>query len=119
MKVFCTDGTTVECEAFRALDAGILLFEEEPGGDEAHDEATGFVPLTQIKYVLPEGVQPGPGQRLGEQQAETMPSGPALGAATGGQTGGNLGPGAGQGGGGRAGGPGGTTSGSEGGRRRR
>lgn len=97
MQIFCTDGTTLECAAFRALDAGILVFDEEPDGEEAHDEATGFVPLTHLRYVLPDDAQPGPQQR-GAQRPQAAPAG-GMGGQPGGQFGG--------GGGGVQGGPGG------------
>lgn len=71
MKIFCTDGTTVECSSFRAVDAGILLFDEEPDDEEGHGEATGFVPITQLRYVLPDDAQPAP--QIAQRAPQTSP----------------------------------------------
>lgn len=75
MKLFCTDGTTIECTTFRALDSGVLLFQdEEPEADAGHEEADGFVPITQLQYVLPDEVQPGQATG-GLQQRPAAPGG--------------------------------------------
>lgn len=103
MKIYCSDGTTVDCAAFRALDSGILLFDEEPEGDEAHDEATGFVPITQLQYVLPDDARPGPQQA--PQRARRSPPGAGIGGppgGAGGQQGGGIGLQQGPSGGGRS-----------------
>lgn len=77
MKVVCKDGTTIQCQQFRAIDSGVLLFEESPGDDSDDEEeegveATGFVPIGELKYVLPDRVTPGPqGQQAG--RAESAP----------------------------------------------
>lgn len=67
MRVVCQDGTIFECEWFRAIDSGVLLFQESPEETEADadaepaelvQEAAGFVPLQQVRYVLSERLQP-------------------------------------------------------------
>lgn len=80
MKLFCTDGTTVECTTFRALDSGVLIFQdEEPDDDPGHEEADGFVPITQLQYVLPDEALPG--QATGGRQQ--TPTGPGTGGQRG------------------------------------
>lgn len=93
MQVICTDGTVLECERFKAIDSGVLLFGErgrrttqQPEGEAADeedteeseqaDEAFGFVPLHSVRYVLPEGAmgpqatrQPAPQPTSGAQQS--------------------------------------------------
>lgn len=82
MQVICTDGTVLQCERFEAIDSGVLLFGEQPDtptdeGDEteegeADEEANAFVPIHQLRFVLPEGVQPG---RAGSQSlGQSMPA---------------------------------------------
>lgn len=89
MQVICTDGTVLQCQRFEAIDSGVLLFteqqrteareeteeEEEEGVEE---EATAFVPLHQLRFVLPEGLTPstGGGQAMGQQmQGQPQPGG--------------------------------------------
>ena len=74
MKAICTDGTIVECDRFRAIDEGVLLFDdpeeiEEEGGEdvEISEEAAGFIPLRELLYVLPDRVE------LGGPQAQPQP----------------------------------------------
>lgn len=68
MKVVCNDGTIFECDRFRAVDSGVLLFGEQESrsqGDEAEtdeketeaeeeveQEAMGFVPVQSVRYVV-------------------------------------------------------------------
>lgn len=60
MLVVCKDGTTIPCQQFRAIDSGVLLFDDAPDGDDDESpEATGFVPVTELRYVLPDDVPPG------------------------------------------------------------
>ena len=68
MQVICTDGTVLQCQRFEAIDSGVLLFDEqqrveaseEDDEDETErDEASAFVPIHQLRFVLPDGVQPG------------------------------------------------------------
>lgn len=77
MQVICTDGTVLQCQRFEAIDSGVLLFGESPQteteeGDTADDEdeeAMAFVPLHQLRFVLPEGVQPGAAGAQGVAQS--------------------------------------------------
>lgn len=83
MQVICTDGTVLQCDRFEAIDSGVLLFdqprqreagEEESEADEESDEseeAMAFVPLHQLRFVLPEGYQPG--GTSGQQAARQTP----------------------------------------------
>lgn len=69
MRVICKDGTTIECQRFRAIESGVLLFKNQTRGDkkeEKDEEASGFIPITELKYILPEGIQPG---TMGTRQA--------------------------------------------------
>src|SRR6056297_108600 len=51
MLVFIDDGPTVECENFKAIDAGVLLFE-----DVKRTHVVGFVPHSELRFVLPHDV---------------------------------------------------------------
>lgn len=53
MYIICTDGTTIECHSFRAIDTGVLLFDED---DEEQANAIGFVPMASLQYVLPDEI---------------------------------------------------------------
>ncbi len=68
MQVVCLDGTVIHCDKFRAIDAGVLTFEGAAGGED-EEEAIGFVPHEELRYVLPEDVQPG--TPVGAQQQAT------------------------------------------------
>jgi predicted flap endonuclease-1-like 5' DNA nuclease len=48
MLVFTADGPTVECANFKAIDEGVLLFE-----DEKRKRVVGFVPHSELRFVLP------------------------------------------------------------------
>ena len=50
MHIVCTDGMTVQCDSFRAIDSGVLLFTKD---DEEREDAIGFVPMRSLQYVLP------------------------------------------------------------------
>lgn len=64
MQVVCTDGTAIQCSDFEAIDSGVLLYQESGrrdtrSGDEAEEEeaerrATGFVPITELRFVVPD-----------------------------------------------------------------
>ena len=83
MQVICTDGTVLQCQRFEAIDSGVLLFDERRAGEteedaeeEAEDEeAMAFVPLHQLRFVLPEGVQLGRagGQATGQATPQQAP----------------------------------------------
>lgn len=90
MQVICTDGTVLQCDRFEAIDSGVLLFdegpraeagEEETEDEEADQEATAFVPLHQLRFVLPDGIRPDRpnqqpvGQTPPQSQSQTPPTG--------------------------------------------
>ena len=92
MQVICLDGTVLQCQRFEAIDSGVLLFEEqrrrEAGEDEDEEEeaevaeeATAFVPLHQLRFVLPENVQPPGvgGQPMGQTTTQSVPQAPPTG----------------------------------------
>jgi len=66
MKLICTDNTQIDCAQFEVIDEGVLVYESESEKEER--EATGFVPFSLLRYVLPERSQ----QRQQPGQAEPM-----------------------------------------------
>ncbi|MDS0284606.1 hypothetical protein [Haloarcula onubensis] len=97
MQIICKDGTTIQCADFEAIDSGVLFFQEmeraTEGGEEEEEEeeeerkADGFVPITELHFVLPdEMVQQAP-QPTGVPE-QGRPGGMAQGAPT--QQGGGL-----------------------------
>ena len=64
MQIICKDGTTIQCADFEAIDSGVLFFqeatartseaEEEEEEEEAERKADGFVPITELHFVLPD-----------------------------------------------------------------
>lgn len=48
LTVVCTDGTTIGCTNFKAIDGGVLLTE-----DVKRKRVFGFVPHDQVRFVLP------------------------------------------------------------------
>lgn len=94
MQVICTDGTVLQCQRFKAIDSGVLLFGESPSqgarGEEGEEEeeeeaemeeeANAFVPIHQLRFVLPEGVQPG--RSRGQSMGQTSPQAPPTGTPT-------------------------------------
>lgn len=92
MQVVCKDGTAIQCTDFEAIDSGVLLYQESGrretrGEDEEEEEETerrarGFVPITELRFVVPdEMVQAGGPQ--GAPAQETGRSGAPPGAPTG------------------------------------
>lgn len=81
MQIICKSGTTIQCEDFEAVDSGVLFYQKEPkrsqsGEDDEEEEeaedmtdrASGFVPITEVQYVLPDAMvqqqqQPGVAQQ--------------------------------------------------------
>lgn len=77
----CTDGTTIECANFTAIESGVLLTQ-----DVKRKQVVGFVPHGELRYVLPTEVvraaaeEPGPSfedelmelPRLGETYAKRL-----------------------------------------------
>lgn len=80
MQVICTDGSVLTCDRFEAIDSGVLLFgsqqrqaemENEDEEEDDEPEADAFVPLHQLRFVLPEGIQPlGGGQSTARQATQ-------------------------------------------------
>lgn len=112
MQVVCKDGTAIQCTDFEAIDSGVLLYQdtgrrETRSEDEEEEEseersATGFVPITELRFVVPDemvqtgarggraatpeggpsgappGAPTGPqGQMTQQQQAQQFPGGPS------------------------------------------
>jgi predicted flap endonuclease-1-like 5' DNA nuclease len=53
MRVVLTDGTEFECANFKALDSGVLLTK-----DKKRKKVIGFVPVHQLRYVVPDDLEP-------------------------------------------------------------
>jgi predicted flap endonuclease-1-like 5' DNA nuclease len=53
MRVVLTDGTELECANFKALDSGVLLTK-----DRKRKKVIGFVPVHQLRYVVPDDLEP-------------------------------------------------------------
>lgn len=112
MKVICTDGTSIQCDRFRAIDSGILLFEdpqpdeaspegasadedaasageemEETDEDAEEQEAIGFVPSAELRYVLPDEAQPASQRPQSAIQQGPSSTGPGSGQRPPGQAG--------------------------------
>ncbi len=60
MRVVLTDGTEFSCENFKALESGVLLTK-----DKKRKKVIGFVPIHQLRYVVPEDLEP--------QESPTVP----------------------------------------------
>ena len=83
MQVVCTDGTTIQCNDFEAIDSGVLLYQEsgrrETRDDEADEEserrAAGFVPITELRFVVPDELLGTTGQAQRAPAPEAAPSG--------------------------------------------
>jgi len=64
VQIICKDGTTIQCADFEAIDSGVLFFqepvaqtgetEEEAEEEEEERKADGFVPITELHFVLPD-----------------------------------------------------------------
>lgn len=78
MQVVCKDGTAIQCNDFEAIDSGVLLYQErsrreartdeEEEEEEAERRATGFVPITELKFVVPDELL---GGARGQQTVQT------------------------------------------------
>jgi predicted flap endonuclease-1-like 5' DNA nuclease len=53
MRVVLTDGTELSCTNFKAIDSGVLLTK-----DKKRKKVVGFVPHHQLRYVVPDGLEP-------------------------------------------------------------
>lgn len=89
VQIICKDGTTIQCQDFEAVDSGVLFYqqtpgrregtEEEEGEEEERGRASGFVPVTELRFVLPDEMVQGVGaQRAAAEQG--MPGGMGPGA---------------------------------------
>lgn len=72
MHIICKDGTTIQCQDFEAVDSGVLFYQETPGPregtpeedeEEERERASGFVPVTELRFVLPDEMVQGVGAR--------------------------------------------------------
>jgi hypothetical protein len=80
MQVICKDGTMIRCRDFKATDSGVLFFQETPGQGEESDEeqeedresADGFIPITELRFVLPDEMvqQQAMSQQMGQPQGQ-------------------------------------------------
>jgi hypothetical protein len=79
VQIICKDGTTIQCADFEAIDSGVLFFQDTPSrraeaGEEEEEEeeeerkADGFVPVTELHFVLPDEMVQQTPQRGGAQQ---------------------------------------------------
>lgn len=69
MCVVTRSGPTVPCANFKAIDSGVLLFE-----DEKRKRVSGFVPHDELLYVLPAAVLAEDGRTLGGEAEEGFQS---------------------------------------------
>jgi predicted flap endonuclease-1-like 5' DNA nuclease len=53
MRVVLTDGTEFSCKNFRAIESGVLLTT-----DKKRKKVVGFVPTHQVRYVVPDDLEP-------------------------------------------------------------
>lgn|GEM_PF-2175244 len=119
MQVVCKDGTAIQCTDFEAIDSGVLLYQEtgrretrgeeaEEADEEAERRAAGFVPITELRFVVPDemlqtsgrgqrapapesgragappGAPTGPGGQVAQQQQVQQYPGASSGGPTGG-----------------------------------
>ncbi|PSP64536.1 hypothetical protein BRC79_10035 [Halobacteriales archaeon QH_8_67_27] len=94
MQVVCKDGTVIQCQDFEAIDSGVLLYQEQSrregrAGEESEESeeseeerrATGFVPVTELKFVVPDELLGGArGQQAMGAEQRGVPSAAPRGA---------------------------------------
>jgi hypothetical protein len=85
VQVICKDGTTIQCQDFEAIDSGVLFYQDRPGRREAttaedeeaeeemHERASGFVPITELRFVLSDEMV----QQQAAQRSAVPEQGPA------------------------------------------
>lgn len=83
MRVVCTDGTIFECRSYEVVSAGVVLFGDRVA-EGAHRyapdrEQIGFVPHAELRYILPDGVEPRPAPDAPRARAPGAPPGPGRG----------------------------------------
>lgn len=80
MQVICTDGTTFSCEGYELTEYGIRLYGQEQDPDpERYDEdpePVAYIPHDQLRYVLPDGVQPNAPVSTATQNQQPMGAAP-------------------------------------------
>jgi len=88
VQIICKDGTTIQCRDFEAIDSGVLFFQSSPSPhgetdseeeeeDDEEPKADGFVPITELHFVLPdEMVQQPPAQPAGVPEQGTTQTAP-------------------------------------------
>jgi hypothetical protein len=89
MQIICKDGTTIPCEDFEAVDSGVLFYqesrpqqqaseeEEEEDEEEPEMRASGFVPLPELQFVVPDSMvrQQAPGAQQQRRTGQMPPGG--------------------------------------------
>ncbi|WP_436930878.1 hypothetical protein [Halosimplex halobium] len=92
MQVVCKDGTAIQCTDFEAIDSGVLLYQDSPGretrgeGEEEAEEerrAAGFVPITELRFVVPDEMLQASGRGQRAPAPEPRRGGAPPGAPTG------------------------------------
>jgi hypothetical protein len=71
MRVVLTDGSELSCRNFKAIGSGVLLTK-----DKKRKKVVGFVPNHQLRYVVPDDLEPtvGGGATRGETEREAAES---------------------------------------------
>lgn len=73
MQIICADGTRFQCTDFETTDSGVLVFDETMAEAEEKadpDSPIGFIPITELQYVLPDQIQPQAQPRGGMQPGQ-------------------------------------------------
>jgi len=65
MRVVLTDGSELSCRNFKAIDSGVLLTK-----DKKRKKVIGFVPNHQLRYVVPDDLEPTVGDEATPVEAE-------------------------------------------------
>jgi hypothetical protein len=65
MIAFCEDGMTVQCEGYKSIKKGVVLFR-----DEDRDEVIGFISHDELKYIVPDQAYPHAVQANGDETEE-------------------------------------------------
>lgn len=53
MKAICKNGLVIDCGNFKAIDGGVVLTK-----DKKRKKNNGFVPMAELKYIVPDGAVP-------------------------------------------------------------
>jgi hypothetical protein len=85
MNVVCADGTQFTCTSYELTDKGVKLYSADVeemddasaryASDDSDEFQIGFVPESQLQYILPDGVVPAGRQNVGapQQSPGTIP----------------------------------------------